>query len=51
LPASSPENQWSATDDRRQRADEKVVEDKNLVSSRQPSDLPEFIAASLAMLK
>jgi protease I len=31
--------------------DEKVVEDKNLVSSRQPSDLPEFIAASLARLK
>jgi protease I len=31
--------------------DDKVVEDKNLVSSRQPSDLPEFIAASLAKLK
>ena len=31
--------------------DAKVVEDKNLVSSRQPSDLPEFIAASLSKLK
>jgi protease I len=31
--------------------DEKVVEDGNLVSSRQPGDLPEFIAASLARLK
>ena len=31
--------------------DDKVVEDKNLVSSRQPSDLPEFIAASLSKLK
>jgi protease I len=31
--------------------DEKVVEDKNLVSSRQPGDLPEFIAASLSKLK
>jgi deglycase len=27
--------------------DEKVVVDENLVSSRQPSDIPEFIAASL----
>ena len=34
-----------------QFVDEKVVEDKNIVSSRQPSDLPEFIAASLARLK
>ena len=31
--------------------DEKVVEDDNIVSSRQPGDLPEFIAASLARLK
>jgi len=31
--------------------DDKVVEDKNLVSSRQPGDLPEFIAASLSRLK
>jgi protease I len=31
--------------------DKKVVEDGNLVSSRQPGDLPEFIAASLARLK
>jgi protease I len=31
--------------------DEKVVEDGNLVSSRQPSDLPEFIAASLSRLR
>jgi len=31
--------------------DQKVVEDGNLVSSRQPGDLPEFIAASLARLK
>jgi len=30
--------------------DEKVVEDGNLVSSRQPGDLPEFIAACLARL-
>ena len=34
-----------------QYVDEKVVEDGNLVSSRQPSDLPEFIAASLAKLE
>lgn len=34
-----------------QFVDEKVVEDKNIVSSRQPGDLPEFIAASLARLK
>jgi protease I len=34
-----------------QFVDEKVVEDENLVSSRQPGDLPEFIAASLAKLK
>jgi protease I len=31
--------------------DQKVVEDGNLVSSRHPGDLPEFIAASLAKLK
>lgn len=31
--------------------DEKVVEDGNLVSSRQPGDLPEFIAACLARLQ
>ncbi len=31
--------------------DEKVVEDGNLVSSRHPGDLPEFIAACLARLK
>lgn len=31
--------------------DEKVVEDGNLVSSRQPSDIPEFVAASLAKLQ
>jgi protease I len=34
-----------------QFVDEKVVEDGNLISSRQPSDLPEFIAASLARLQ
>ena len=34
-----------------QFVDEKVVEDGNLVTSRQPGDLPEFIAASLARLK
>jgi protease I len=31
--------------------DDKVVEDKNLVTSRQPDDLPEFISASLLRLK
>jgi protease I len=31
--------------------DQKVVEDGNLVSSRQPSDIPDFIAASLAKLQ
>lgn len=31
--------------------DEKVVEDGNLISSRQPGDLPEFITACLVKLK
>jgi protease I len=31
--------------------DEKVVVDDNLVSSRSPSDLPDFIKASLEKLK
>jgi protease I len=30
--------------------DEKVVVDENLVSSRQPSDIPEFVAAALKKL-
>jgi protease I len=34
-----------------QFVDEKVVVDENLVSSRQPSDIPDFIAASLAKLQ
>jgi protease I len=31
--------------------DREVVEDKNIISSRNPGDLPAFIAASLAKLK
>ena len=31
--------------------DREVVEDKNLISSRQPADLPAFIAAALKRLK
>ncbi|PKN64522.1 MAG: protease [Deltaproteobacteria bacterium HGW-Deltaproteobacteria-15] len=31
--------------------DQKVVEDGNMISSRQPSDIPDFIAASLKKLK
>jgi protease I len=34
-----------------QYIDQQVAEDDNLISSRQPSDLPAFIEASLKKLK